>query len=149
MNVHVIYAEAPPSEVEWEELLVRYELGPRALRVALDDAPDDAETAERIRVLLTALVLNEMWVGVLFEAMRDGRSPPAKPRMAPQPTYERYAELRRRNFATVQRRGIEVWTWRTQDPGTVTAHQVILASTALDGETLAGIRQAARGVGAC
>jgi len=36
MSADLRYAEAPPSEVEWEELLVRYELGPRALRIALD-----------------------------------------------------------------------------------------------------------------
>ena len=40
------HPEAPPSEVEWEDLLVRVELAPRALRLALDDAGD------LIRVLL-------------------------------------------------------------------------------------------------
>lgn len=154
MSVYALYAEAPPSEVEWEELLVRYELGPRALRAALDDVGDDAETA--VGDLLRGLVLNELQAAALFAAMRDGRPLPAEPRMemvasTPRAAYERYSELRGRNFATVQRRGIEVWAWRAEAPlgGTVTAHQLVLVSTALDGETLAGIRLALRGAGAC
>lgn len=156
MSSYAVHAEAPPSEVEWEELLVRYELGPRALRVALDDAGDDQAAAERVGDLLRALVLNELQVAALFAAMRDGQPSSTEPRMempadTPRAAYERYAELRGRNFAALQRRGIEVWAWRAEAPlgGTVTAHQLVLASTALDGETLAGIRKAARGEGAC
>ena len=33
--------ERPPSEVEWEELLVKLDIAPRALRVAVDDAGGD------------------------------------------------------------------------------------------------------------
>ena len=156
MSLYAIHPEAPPSEVEWEELLVRYELGPRALRVALDDAGADAAEAERVGDLLRALVLNELQVAALFAAMRDGRPVSTEPRMemlasTPRAAYERYAELRGRNFAALQRRGIEVWAWRAEAPagGSVTAHQLVLASTALDGETLAGIRMAPRGAGAC
>ena len=32
------YPQRPPSEVEWEELLVKYEITPRALRLAAEDA---------------------------------------------------------------------------------------------------------------
>ena len=160
MSVYTPFAEAPPSEVEWEDLLVRYELGPRALRVALDDVEDagdaDGEAALRVGDLLRALVVNELLVARLFSAMRDGRPVDGAPRIemmasTPHAAYARYAELRGRNFAAVQRRGIEVWAWRAAAPGggAVTAHQLILASTALDGETLAGIRQAPRGAGAC
>lgn len=157
MSVYAVFAEAPPSEVEWEDLLVRYELGPRALRVALDDVGDgDAATAERAGDLLRALVVNELQVAALFSAMRDGRAMDGSPRIelmagTPRAAYERYAELRGRNFAAVQRRGIEVWQWRAEAPGggTATAHQLIQSSVALDAETLAGIRQALRGAGAC
>ena len=156
MSIYAIYVEAPPSEVEWEELLVRYELGPRALRVALDDVGDDEAAVERVGDLLRALVLNELQAADLFAAMRDGKPLPTQPRMemrasTPRAAYERYAELRGRNFATLQRRGIEVWAWRAEAPlgGTVTANQLVLASTALDGETLAGIRMTLRGAGAC
>ena len=151
-----IYPAAPPSEVEWEELLVRYELTPRALRAALDDAELDGDARERVGDLLRALVVNELQVTELFAAMRDARPVLHEPRIEvmsaePRAAYERFAALRGRNFAAVQRRGLEVWEWRAEAPGqeTVTAHQLILASTALDAETLAGVREALRGAGAC
>ncbi|HVG44937.1 MAG TPA: hypothetical protein VM890_09405 [Longimicrobium sp.] len=147
-----IYPAVPPSEVEWEELLVRYELTPRALRAALDDVELTGDTRERVGDLLRALVVNELQVTELFAAMRDARPVLQEPRievMSPEPraAYERFAALRGRNFAAVQRRGLEVWEWRAEAPGqgTVTAHQLILASTALDAETLAGVREALGG----
>lgn len=156
MSDYVVYLDAPASEVEWEELLVRYELGPRALRVALDDLGDDEGTAERVGELLRGLVLHELRAADLFAAMRERRPASTERGMeirasTPRAAYERYAELRGRNFAAMQRRGIDVWGWRTEAPGrgTVTAHQLILSSTALDGETLAGIRMALRGARAC
>lgn len=148
----LVYAAAPPSEVEWEELLVRYELASRALRIALDGAEPDAAARERIGDLLRALVVNELQVAALFAAMRDGIPVRTEPRIEilsgdPRAAHARFTELRGRNFAAVQRRGLEVWGWRTEAPmwGTVTAHQLILASTALDAETLAGVREALRG----
>ncbi|HEV7588679.1 MAG TPA: hypothetical protein VGO40_11250 [Longimicrobium sp.] len=156
MSVYAIYAEAPASEVEWEELLVRYELGPRALRAALDDAEEDGAARERVGDLLRAMVVNELQVAAAFEAMRNGRPAGGETRIEmisddPRAAYERYAALRGRNFAAVQRRGLEVWGWRAESPwkGMVTAHQLILASTALDAETLAGVREGLRGAGAC
>src|SRR6185503_12389491 len=67
------YPAAPLSEVEWEELLVRYELTPRALRAALDDAVLEGGAGERVGDLLRALVVNELLVTELFAAMRDAR----------------------------------------------------------------------------
>jgi hypothetical protein len=151
-----LHPAAPPSEVEWEELLVRYELGPRALRAALDDAEPDGEARERIGDLLRGMILNEIRVAALFAAMRDGAPIGRGTRIEvtpdePRASYERFAALRGRNFAAVQRRGLEVWGWRAEAPwmGSVTAYQLILASTALDAETLAGVRGALRGAGAC
>ena len=148
----LVHPAAPPSEVEWEELLVRYELAPRALRIALDDAEPDGAARERTGDLLRALVVNELQVAALFAAMRDGTPVRTEKRIEmmsgdPRAACERFAALRGRNFAAVQRRGLEVWGWRTEAPiwGTVTAHQLILASTALDAETLAGVREALRG----
>ena len=151
-----IYPAAPPSEVEWEELLVRYELTPRALRAALDDVELAGDTRDRVGDLLRALVVNELQATELFAAMRDARPVLQEPRIEvmsaePRAAYERFATLRGRNFAAVQRRGLDVWGWRAESPwmGTVTAHQLILASTALDADTLAGVREAVRGAGAC
>ena len=155
MNVS-LYPAAPPSEVEWEELLVRYELGPRALRSALDGVELDGDARERVGDLVRVLVFNEIQVSALFAAMRDGVPVRTEPRIVmlsddPRAACARFAELRGRNFAAVQRRGLEVWGWRAESPwmGPVTAHQLILASTALDAETLAGVREALRGAGAC
>jgi hypothetical protein len=155
MSAPVVVAARPASEMEWEDLLVRYEIGPRALRFALDDG--DASGAARTRVcdLLRALVFNEMWTAALFEAMRTGFPVPAGPPRIetagdePRALCERYAQLRGRNFAAVQRRGLEVWAWETvaHPHGRVSAHQLIHAACALDGETLAGVREALRGAG--
>jgi hypothetical protein len=156
VSAHAVHPELPPSEVEWEELLVRYELGPRALRAALDDGETGGAAGEHVAHLLRPLVAHELRVSALFDAMRDGRVVDQEPRIEatsadPRAACERFAALRGRNFAAVQRRGLEVWRWRAEAPGIgpVTAHQLILASTALDGETLAGVREALRGAGAC
>lgn len=157
MSFYAVFAERPPSEVEWEDLLVRYELGPRALAVALDDGEATGEAALRVGDLLRALVVNELRTAALFAAMRDGRPAEQPPRMEmmsgdAKAAFARYEQLRARNFAAVQRRGIDVWTWRAEAPGglgPVTAHQLIQASVALDGETLAGVREALRGAAAC
>lgn len=152
MSLFSIYPAAPPSEVEWEELLVRYELTPRALRVALEDGELDGPARERVGDLLRALVAHELQAARLLAAMRDGRPVDGETGIEmmtadPGAAYERFAALRGRNFAAVQRRGLEVWGWRAEAPGigAVTAYQLILASTALDAETLAGMRDALRG----
>jgi hypothetical protein len=155
MTSYAVHAVAPPSEVEWEDLLVRYELGPRALRVALEGAEPASSADERVGDLVRVLVYNEMRTAALFEAMRSGAPVSTAPRVEmlasdAAAAYERYAALRGRNFAAVQRRGLEVWAWRADAPaeGPVTAHQLIQASVALDGETLAGVREALRGAAA-
>jgi hypothetical protein len=155
MSTPVVAAARPASEMEWEDLLVRYEIGPRALRLALDDGDASGVARTRVCDLLRALVFNEMWTATLFEAMRTGARPAhGSPRIEtmsddPGALYERYTQLRGRNFAAVQRRGLEVWGWETvaHPHGPVTAHQLIHAACALDGQTLAGVRQALRGAG--
>jgi hypothetical protein len=150
-------AVRPASEMEWEELLVRYEIGPRALGFALDDGDPEGPARERVGDLLRALVVNEMRTATLFEAMRTGAAPSAGATRIevmedePRAAFERFTRLRGRNFAAVQRRGLEVWAWHTQahPHGEISAYQLIQASCKLDGETLAEIRQALRGAGAC
>jgi hypothetical protein len=116
----------------------------------------DGDARARVGDLLRALVVSELQAAALFAAMRDGRPADGQTRIEvtssdPRAAYERFAALRGRNFAAVQRRGLEVWRWRAEAPGrgTVTAHQLILASTAFDAQTLAGVREALRGAGAC
>ena len=156
MSTPAGFAARPPSEIEWEELLVRYEIGPRALRFALDDGDANGPARERVCDLLRALVFNEQWTAARFDAMRTGvaASDDQSPRTEvlpdePRALFERFERLRSRNFAAVQRRGLEVWEWQTEahPHGQVTAHQLIQASVALDGETLAAAREARRGAG--
>lgn len=156
MTATAPFAARPLSEMEWEDLLVRYEIGPRALGFALDDGDPAGPARQRVGDLLRTLVANELRTAALFEAMRTGVSPSAvgAPRVEvledePRAVFQRFSRLRSRNFAAVQRRGLEVWDWHAQahPHGEVTAYQVIQAACALDGESLAGIRAALRGVG--
>jgi hypothetical protein len=150
-----VFAALPPSEVEWEDLLVRYELAPKAVRLALD--ADDPDT-ERRGDLLRVLIVNERLTAALFAAMREGRDF-ADPFGAPQVMLlprdletlaARFGELRGRNFAAVQRRGLEVWQWRTttRELGEISAYQMIQRSVELDAGTLAALR-AGGGAPAC
>lgn len=157
MSTPIIHAARPPSEVEWEDLLVRYEIGPRALDLALDDAAEmDGGARARVCDLLRALVVNELCTAAAFETMRIGAPAPASstPRIEVMSDdageiYERYARLRGRNFAAVQRRGLEVWAWHADlhPHGDVSAHQLIQASVVMDAETLAAVRETIRGAG--
>ena len=156
MSFYDAHPARPASEMEWEDVLVRYEIAPRALRVALGDGDARGPARERLGDLLRALVFNEMWTALLFAAMRDRAGVSERPRlelMSPDPAAlaERFGRLRGRNFAEVQRRGIDVWEWKADAPrfGPATAYQVILASLELDGRTLAEVRDALRGAGAC
>ncbi|HSU15524.1 hypothetical protein [Longimicrobium sp.] len=156
MSFYDAHPARPASEMEWEDVLVRYEITPRALRAALGDGDAQGPARERLGDLLRALVANELWTAILFAAMRDRAPVSGQPRVelsSPDPAalFERFQRLRERNFAEVQRRGIGVWEWRADAPGLgpATAYQVILASAELDGRTLAEVREALRGAGAC
>ena len=141
----------PPSEVEWEDLLVRLEIMPRALRVAVEDAP--ARHSGVSEVLRTG-VTGEMALRAMLEAIVDGRELPADLGTGveampedPRALLAEYARLRTRNFVMVQRRGLNVWDWRVRGgpyPG-ATAYQLFQAAARMDGALLAAVRGAARG----
>jgi N-acetylmuramic acid 6-phosphate etherase len=143
------YPERPPSEVEWEELLQRVELAPRALRFAVDDA---APGAPGVMEALRHAFAWEVRLRAALEAM-TGQPPAALPaEMADGPRDAEeavlwIARLRARNFAMVQRRGLEVWGWRAADGplGGLTAYQLLSGTVARDRETLDGVRAARRG----
>ncbi|HEU4881700.1 MAG TPA: hypothetical protein VFT45_05630 [Longimicrobium sp.] len=140
----------PPSEVEWEDLLVRLEIMPRALRVAIEDAPGGHPGVAEV---LRMGVLTEMALQQMLEAMVDGRELPAEygfgvegmPGDAAGLLAE-YARLRTRSFVMVQRRGLNVWDWQVRGgpyPG-ATAYQLFQAAAQTDGMLLAAIRGAGR-----
>jgi len=143
----------PPSEVEWEELLVRLEITPRAVRLAVEDAGGDSAV---VREVLRDAIGKEIWWAELLQQLRDGR--PVQMNRAiplfpgPEPSagelVDGFAQLRERNFAQVQRRGLGVWEWESPvdgGQGTLTAYQVLQGMAHGDGETLAAVRAAGRG----
>jgi hypothetical protein len=145
----------PPSEVEWEDLLVRVEIAARALRVAVEDAPADHPGV--VQALGTG-VRGEMALQRMLEAMVDGRELPADLGVgtervagdAPALVAE-YGRLRYRSFLMVQRRGLNVWDWRVRGGpyDGATAYQLFQAAARTDGALLAAVRGAARqGAGA-
>ena len=145
----------PPSEVEWEDLLVRVEIAPRALRVAVEDAPADHPG---IVQALERGVGGEMALQQMLEAIVDGREVPegfdAAVRGMPgdaEALVAEYGRLRYRSFLMVQRRGLNVWDWRVRGGpyDGATAYQLFQAAAQTDGALLAAVRGAAReGAGA-
>lgn len=148
-------AARPPSEVEWEDLLVRVEIAPRALRVAVEDAPADHPGVVQA---LQMGVISEGALQRMLEAMVDGR--PIAPDFgfgmeglaedAPSLVAE-YGRLRYRSFLMVQRRGLNVWDWQVRGGpyDGATAYQLFQAAARTDGALLAAVRGAARqGTGA-
>jgi hypothetical protein len=143
----------PPSIAEWEELLIRLEIAPRALRIAVEEAPDGPELRG---VLANLLAAESLRIAQIDAMIHD--SP--VPNTADVPHVEgdadaealavEFARLRARLFARAQRRGIDVWDWegRREDGSTVSAYQLLLGAMREDADLLARVRRAARGGGA-
>jgi hypothetical protein len=138
----------PPSEVEWEDLLVRVEIAPRALRVAVEDAPRDHP--EVVGVLRRG-VQGEMALQATLEAIVDGREAGDAPGgddlpSDPEALLSEYIRLRMRSFVMVQRRGLNVWDWTVRGGpyDGATAYQLFQAAAHMDGHLLAALRGAAR-----
>lgn len=149
------YPPRPESEFEWEDLLVRLEVMPRALAVSMEDVgymnpavdtilADLVDREENARQLLEgAAAAAEGWVAPL--------SMPSQVVIFQEDNMARFVRLRVRNFAMVQRRGIDVWDWaaRLDDGRRATVYQLFGYLAASDVETLAALRGAARGTDAC
>lgn len=139
----------PPSEVEWEDLLVRAEIAPRALRVAVEDAPaGDPDVTEALRWAVTAeMVLQEMLEAIVDD--REARDGLGVEGLAGDPAalVAEYARLRMRSFVMVQRRGLNVWDWTVRGGpySGATAYQLFQDAARRDGLLLDAVRQAARG----
>lgn len=146
------FSARPPSEVEWEDLLLRMEIAPRALGLAVEDAgPRGAPMLPELK----AAVLGDEWLGQAIEALREGRSFRRGGDFLLQLPNEHdvgrrylgaFASRRARNFSMLQRRGINVWDWSAEIDGEpVTMFQLLSAVVDADGERLARVRQAGRG----
>lgn len=144
----------PDSVADWEDLLVRLEIVPRVVRHALDEVVDATAAAG----VLAEATEREARVGELLEAAsrigEPSRSAQARGRPGDDATALalRFASLRARTFAMVQRRGLEVWEWGAQLPRgeRVTVHQLLLWLAREDGRLLARLRSETRnGRGGC
>lgn len=148
----------PPSIAEWEDLLVRLDIAPRAVRVAVDDIAHPGEEVLRVLQLAAA---REVWYSAVIENLRLGQSFSLNVGFGPITFGEEGKEregsaldlcrafeaTRTRNFAQVQRRGVEVWKWEAPVTGgrTMTVYQMLTMVAQADAETLAMIRAAGRG----
>jgi hypothetical protein len=152
--VNLQFSEAdvrPPSIAEWEELLIRLEIAPRALRIAVEEAPDTAG----LRRTLAELLVDETLRTRRMDAMTDGSPLPATAEVdgtrvdgdaSAEALAVEFARMRARLFARAQRRGIDVWDWRGALPdGTaLSAYQLLVGAMKHDAELLASVRRAVR-----
>ncbi len=145
------YPQRPPHIADWEELLLRYELTPRAMSNALELSPGDGSPNDLIAEYLGRIVAAERAALDWFAALRDGDEitaqwQPAKETGVADTLLAEFASLRARNFAGLQRRGIEVWDWAAKHSayGEVTAFQFLSAIIARDAREMQAIRDAAR-----
>lgn len=158
----------PQSEFEWEDLLVRVELMPRALRVTMDEVGASREAA----TLLDSLLQRELVVARFLEAAADragvlgvrhpgeSREPapdvpisavgdPAQGLVYQADTLEHFNSVRARSFAMMQRRGIDVWNWSgpVEDGSVATVYQVLTDLVRSDVDILAALRRTRAGSG--
>lgn len=146
----------PPHVADWEDLLVRLEIAPRALRVTLEDArADDPE----VRALLSRAAAAEQRFQRMMEAMQagaplpggDAAGAPLRPdgRDDAQALAETFGSLRMRTFAMAQRRGVDVWAWQSAGPDGrgVTVFQLFNRMVREDARLLAALRGLVRAPG--
>lgn len=143
---HEAAPSLPPQPLEiaeWEDLLVRLEIMPRALRSTLDGVPNGAE----IDRIISEMVQREESAGRWLEVAATGE-PADDSRGTRGPgirnPVERFEALRLRNFSMVQRRGVEVWGWRatTGEGSEVTVYQLLSSLVLSDAEALLALRSA-------
>jgi hypothetical protein len=123
------YDAHPTSVAEWEDLLVRVEIMPRALRANLDEVGIPGATRERV---LRDMVERETAAGAWLERAVTGEAGreaggPGEAHARGEDLRERFARVRARTFAMVQRRGVQIWGWtaETRDGYRPTVHQVL------------------------
>lgn len=152
-NPYADIPEAPPGIAEWEDLLIRCELGPRIAATALEDIPTEKWSMALAPGLwsphehLAHLAASEV---TLEDALRRLQNGEPLGDCTPNPDTTRdtsanlgeYARLRGRNFGAVQRRGVDVWAWAAPHPqwGTVTVYQVLSAAVRHDAHHIRRLR---------
>jgi hypothetical protein len=148
--------DAPPHPAhvaDWEDLLVRLEIAPRALRVTLEDAPaGDPE----VRALVARAAAGERVFQRMMEAMHAGdpfpeaaAAPAEEPGDDARTLADAFTSLRMRTFAMAQRRGVDVWAWQSADAEgrTLTVYQLFNRMVREDARLLAALRERIRVAG--
>lgn len=150
VNSPAAFPALPPSVAEWEDLLIRMEIMQRVLRNTLESVPRDDRQAARV---LEELLRRETQVGKWLEVvsagperfdLKPGQGPAQQPSSADLQTLaDCFVSVRARNFAMLQRRGLEVWRWTGEYAGygQVSAFQVITWLVAEDVRCLAALRE--------
>lgn len=135
----------PPSEVEWEDLLYRLELMNRALNVALEEV---SEATAEVRAVLTEMVERERAVGRMLEIGAFGSLDTDHGSTSASNDYDdaslahRFIRIRSRNFAMLQRRGLEVWDWRfSVADAEIGIYQLLVGLARADITALAALRE--------
>jgi hypothetical protein len=137
----------------WEDLLVRFEIMPRVLRVTLEEAGGTGgAAAEILRRLIAGEDELSAWIREASAAGGDagGAAPAAAGDV--QELADRFASLRARNFAMLQRRGVEVWEWSAPlaTGERTTALQMVSDRVGSDAEALRALRNGVQlGVAGC
>lgn len=145
------FAEQPAGIAEWEELLARFELMPKALSSSL--AQLDVDWAQ-VQPVLAGMLMRESWAAGALGALRGAGELPkttsAGAATAPAlPDDEerlvvcrQLADLRGRNFAQLQRRGPGVWDWAAERTGGVrlTTNRLLRHLVEQDGCSLRALR---------
>jgi hypothetical protein len=131
---------------EWEELLVRLEIMPRALRVALEEpVAGRARVLAELRELLRRERRVEHWLegAAGWAPALDGAPAADGEELGGRELAERHAAVRARNFAMLQRRGVEVWRWSgaTDDGAPATVYQLLSWLLRADAGALAALRR--------
>jgi hypothetical protein len=144
----------PEAVAEWEDLLVRLEIMPRAVYGALEEpgASDDDRAAALAELLDRERKVGRWLEEAAFGSAESAATPDA-PGADPRWLADRFAAVRARNFAMLQRRGVDVWAWAGNFDGTrVTVYQLLAGLLRCDAAVLAALRQReplAGGVTAC
>lgn len=133
----------PGAIPEWEDLLVRFEIMPRALRVAMEELNgSQTDAAPILGRLLDAEILFAGWLGRAAYGEEPAGRVSASAGGDPAALADRFSAARARSFAMLQRRGVEVWEWTApiEAAGPVTAYQMVSALVRADAEALADLR---------
>lgn len=139
------YPAVPDSEVEWEDLLYRLELMLKGLPIALEqiDQPEQAVEVVRDLVDREAEVAAFLRNACLDEPVDGAFAIDAEAQGDLKRMAAEFLRLRARVFAIVQRRGIEVWSWKgslaSGHRGTI--YRVLRHLQQSDTRALAALRQ--------